>query len=247
MKFKAFFGHGPGAQTQDGCSVELYRCSDYAGEIELLTPYLKPGVNAKVSVLEFGCGTGRITRRLLAMGCLVTAVDNSADMLAAAPPEATLIRADIEQLRLAQKFDVVLLPSGLINHPDAQLRAAFLAAAAGHLRPPGGFFFQRQDPVWLATAQPGPLGAAKNGLGVRIESVHRKDGIAEMTLSYSKQGSSWSHSFALLELDDAMLQAELDGAGFGAIEWLDARRCWAKAELQIGATFLHPLHPLRPG
>lgn len=240
MRVQPFSGTGPGAQTQDGCSVELYRCSDYASEIELLAPYLKPGLNAKVSVLEFGCGTGRITRRLLAMGCTVTAVDNSAEMLAAAPSEATLIQSDIEQLRLAQKFDVVLLPSGLINHPDAQLRAAFLAAAAAHLSPTSCFFLQRQDPIWLGTAQPGPVAVSNDGLAIRLESVHRKDGIAEMTLSYSKQEASWSHSFALFALDDATLQEELDAAGFGPIEWLDARRCWAKADL-------HPLHPLHPG
>ncbi|MBT9491734.1 MAG: class I SAM-dependent methyltransferase [Paucibacter sp.] len=243
MKVKPFSGTGPGAQTLDGCSVELYRSSDYAGEIELLAPYLQAGLNAKVSVLEFACGTGRITRRLLAMGCTVTAVDNSADMLEAAPQEATLIQADIEQLRLAQKFDVVLLPSGLINHPDAQLRAAFLAAAAAHLRPGGRFLFQRQDPVWLATAQPGPVAESNVGLAIGLESVHRKDGIAEMTLSYSKEGACWSHSFALIELDDGMLQGELDAAGFGSIEWLDARRCWAKADLQIGASCLKPFHP----
>jgi SAM-dependent methyltransferase len=232
MTIKPFSGTGPGAQTQDGCSVELYRSrDDGAGEIELLAPNLKPGT----SVLEFGCGTGRITRRLLAMGCTVTAVDNSAEMLEAAPPEATLIRSDIEQLRLAEKFDVVLLPSGLVNHPDAQLRAAFLAAAAAHLSPTGCFILQRQDPAWLASAQPGPVAVSPDGLAIRLEAVHRSGDVVEMTLVYSKAGSNWTHSFALLVLDEARLQEELDRAGFAAIEWLDARRCWAKLGLKQAA------------
>lgn len=230
MTIKPFSGSGPGAQTRDGCSVELYRGSDYAGEVELLTPWLKPGM----SVLELGCGSGLITRRLLALGCMVTAVDNSAEMLAAAPPEAKLVRADIEQLRLAQQFDRVLLSSGLINHPDARLRAAFLAAAAAHLSPVGSFFLQRQDPIWIASVEPGPL-AAKHGLEIEVEAVHRTDDAVAMTLRYARSGESWTHSFTLLALDEVMLQAELDSAGFGPIEWLDARRCWAKLGLKNAA------------
>ena len=226
MTIKPFSGEGPGAQTKDGCSVELYRRSRYAGEIEHLVEYLGPGV----SVLELGCGAGRITRRLLSLGCAVTAVDNSAEMLAYAPSEACLVRADIEELNLGKTFDVVMLPSGLINHPVDAVRGAFLAAAAMHLSQTGLFLLQRQDPTWLASAVVGPA-SESDGLTTWIESVSRADGIVVMTLRYTDGTEEWRHSFSLSEVDDASLQSQLAGAGFDLIEWLDDRRRWAKVSL----------------
>jgi len=80
----AFLGSGPGPQARDGCSVELYRSLPYLGEIDCVRPLLYPGS----SVLELGCGTGRLTRFLLDLGLRVTAVDNSPEMLLAVPSPA---------------------------------------------------------------------------------------------------------------------------------------------------------------
>ncbi len=227
MQTKPFSGQGPGAQAKDGCSVELYRRLPYAGEIEFLAPYLKPGM----SLLELGCGTGRLTRRLLSFGCAVTAVDNSEEMLAHAPTAACLVCSDIEHLRLAQKFDVVILPSGLINHADGAVRSAFLATAAAHLKPSGRFILQRQDPAWLETAVVGPAGEL-HGLAIRIESVVRVNGAIEMTLKYTEGDQTWMHSFTLSSVDESMLQLQLRAAGFGQVIWLDVGRRWASASLQ---------------
>lgn len=226
MAIGPFSGDGPGAQAPDGCSVALYARLPYRGEIEPLTPLLRPGL----SVLELGCGTGRLTRRLLALGCAVTAVDNSAEMLAHVPPEALRVRADIEQLRLTGRFDRVLLASGLINHADAAVRAAFTACAAAHLGPAGRFIVQRQDPAWLASAVAGPLGEI-DGIVLRLLSVERREGVIEMTLAYSDGAATWTHSFSLVALHEAALQAQLSAAGFGPISWLDEGRRWASAAL----------------
>ncbi|MCV2357315.1 class I SAM-dependent methyltransferase [Paucibacter sp. B2R-40] len=224
MKIDQSFGEGPGAQTQDGCSVEVYRRSPYADDIEHLSEYLKPGT----SVLELGCGTGRVTRRLLSLGCAVTAVDNSDEMLGYAPTEAKLVRADIEELDLGDKFDVVMLGSGLVNHPKPEVRSAFLAAAAKHLGANGTFLLQRQDPAWLSTAAVGPVGEA-NGLAMRVETVSRTSGLVAMTLRYDRDGETWLHSFTLAEVDETMLQVQLGAVGFILVEWLDTQRCWIRA------------------
>ena len=62
-----FSGTGPGVQTGDGCSVELYRLLPYFGELDPVRMFLPPGV----SVLELGSGTGRLTRQLLSWGARV--------------------------------------------------------------------------------------------------------------------------------------------------------------------------------
>ena len=224
---RLFFGDGPGIQAQDGCSVELYRRLPYAGDIEFLADRLKPGV----SVLELGCGTGRITRRLLDLGCTVTAVDNSAEMLAWVPGAARRVHADIEQLALDQAFDVVLLASGLVNHPSRRVRTAFLAAAAAHLAPGGRLILERQDPHWLRTAEAGPVGQTQ-GIAIELVNVARSHGLVEMTLRYTEGGSAWTHTFTLLPLDEPALQALLGDIGFGRLDWLDDRQRWASAGLQ---------------
>ena len=226
-EIEPFTGHGPGAQAKDGCSVELYRRLSYKGEIEFLAQYLRLGV----SVLELGCGTGRLTRRLVSFGCGVTAVDNSAKMLSHAPKAATLVLSDIERLNLSQRFDVVMLPSCLINHADSKVRSAFLATAAAHMKPAGRFVLERHDANWLKSANVGPAGEF-DGVAVQIESVTRANGVIAMTLKYLLGTESWKHSFTIISLDDSMLQTQLHSAGFGHITWLDVQRRWASAGLQ---------------
>lgn len=224
-----FSGDGPGTQAPDGCSVALYARLPYRGEIELLTPLLRPGL----SVLELGCGTGRLTRRLLELGCAVTAVDNSAEMLAHVPACAERVQSDIERLRLVQRFDVVLLASGLINHADAAVRAAFVACAAAHLAPTGRFILQRQDPAWLASATAGPLGAI-DGIALNLRLVERDDaGVIGMTLAYTEGSACWTQSFSLVALDEGALQTQLNASEFGEISWLDERCRWASASLKF--------------
>ena len=96
-----FEGEGPGTQTSDGCSVELYRDLPYLGELDDILGELRNGSH----ILELGCGTGRLTRQLVGQGLSVTGVDNSAEMLAGMPREAAAVLCEIEQLSLVDRFD----------------------------------------------------------------------------------------------------------------------------------------------
>jgi 2-polyprenyl-3-methyl-5-hydroxy-6-metoxy-1,4-benzoquinol methylase len=71
-------GTGPGAITSDGCAVEFYALLPTFGEPGIVHAAVPPGA----SILELGCGTGRILRPLAALGHPVTGVDDSPDMLA---------------------------------------------------------------------------------------------------------------------------------------------------------------------
>jgi SAM-dependent methyltransferase len=226
MPSPLFQGTGPGAVAKDGCSVELYARLAYVGELECLAPLLTPGT----TVLELGCGAGRLTRRLLSFGCVVTAIDNCADMLSHAPAEAHLVCADIEGLQLAQTFDVVLLASGLINHFDPAVRSAFVSAAAAHLKPVGQVVLQRHDAGWLEAARAGPV-SEFDGIQVEVASVERDGGVISMTVAYQEGCRRWTHSFAVVALDQPKLQQLLHEAGFGELIWLDAAQRWARASL----------------
>jgi ubiquinone/menaquinone biosynthesis C-methylase UbiE len=107
-------------------------------------------------VLELGCGTGALTRRLTDRGAKVTAVDGSLTMLARAgkrAPAATFVHARLEALGHLGQFDHVLCAFVLHELP-AQARKLALAASGDmlcadgrltildHAVPTGGAFAQ---------------------------------------------------------------------------------------------------------
>jgi SAM-dependent methyltransferase len=114
------------------------RCAP--GILELLAP-VHGGL-----VLELGCGSGALTRHLLAAGHRVIATDASADMLALA--RSALARsaldghADLRVLTLPDDplppADAIVSVGHVISYlPDAAAVDRALAAAAGALRPSG--------------------------------------------------------------------------------------------------------------
>lgn len=239
MSRARFSGSGPGARTRDGCSVALYERSPDLDDLIDSGLHLAPGLR----VLELGCGTGRLTRPMLAAGAEVTAVDNSSEMLRAVPTRATTVLCDVETLALDRTFDVVLLASGLINHPDAPVRAAFVACARRHLDVGGRFVIQRQDPRWMRDAtvgQSGTLGA----ITIHVDAVARAGSEVAMTLRYVLNDDAnvgpghdanpanqevWRHSFTIVSLSETDVEALLSEAGFGSFAWHGAKRRWVHA------------------
>ena len=163
-----FSGCGPGIQTPDGCSVSLYRLMPYMDELR----DIENALQTHSTVLELGCGTGRLCARLLELGLSVTGVDESEEMLAHLPETVEGIRSSIEQLNLGRRWSAVLLPSHLINHPDANLRGEFVAAARRHISSAGTFYAKRHNPSWLATVRPGCIGKS-NSVTYHAEQVAR--------------------------------------------------------------------------
>ncbi len=223
-----FEGRGPGAQTQDGCSVEVYRRTRYAGELDGIQAQFPAGA----TVLELGCGTGLLTHRLLDWGCQVTGVDNSAEMLAHVSDRVRRVQADIQSLALRERFDVVLLPSGLINHGDPAVRRTFLAAARRHVAPGGRLILYCHDAHWLRTATVGVVGQSGDWLlTLRKVTRTRTDGEerVHMVLAYTMGDDTWTHAFCAAPLDAPALATLLVESGFDAPVALDARQRWFSA------------------
>ena len=219
-----FSGSGPGVQTADGCSVELYRQLPYHGELELVRASFEPGAK----VLELGCGTGRHTRKMLDWGVVVTAVDNSADMLAAVPSEARKVLGDIETLELREQFSLVVLASNLINHPKAAIRQAFLQAARRHLGAGGKVLVERQDPEWLSTARLGKQGSL-GPVSLFVESAERENQRVRIALRYELGNQAWRQSFEAVILQEAEVEAMLADAGFAGHTWFGSSRRWVQS------------------
>lgn len=95
------------------------------------------------SVLDAGCGTGRVSRRLAELGYAVTAVDSDPRMLAIAraldaeaPLGVTYVDADLAAYR-GDRVDLVLAAGNVIPLLAPGTLQATLQALADHLRPGG--------------------------------------------------------------------------------------------------------------
>ena len=98
------------------------------------------------SVLDAGCGTGRVARELAQRGVAVVGVDFDADMLATAvrkAPELTWHQQDLATLDLREPnlgrstFDVVVLAGNVMIFVRPGTEAAVVRSLASHLRPGG--------------------------------------------------------------------------------------------------------------
>jgi SAM-dependent methyltransferase len=218
-------GTGPGAVTRDGCAVEMYALLPAFGEPALIDAAIPAGA----SVLDLGCGTGRLATPLARLGHPVTAVDESPDMLARVTG-AALVRSDIETLELTARFDAVLLASHLLNTPDRERRAAFLRTARRHLAVGGRVIAQWHPPEWFDTVTPGPGRTVDLGpLTSRLDVLSYAGGLLTAVASYRAGEATWTHHFTAARLDDTALAAELARAGLGLDRFLDPGRHWLSA------------------
>lgn len=204
----------------DGSPVEVYERLPELGEGDVVASAIPAGA----SVLELGCGVGRITRQLVRLGYRVTAVDESAEMLEHVR-EAETVRASIEGLELGRRFDAVLLASNLVNADPAR-RRAFLQTCARH----GDLVVVEGLPLgWSPEDGETRLGEIVSRL--RVERV--EDGVVHGAVEYEAGGETWRHAFAMLVFaDDAELGDALAEAGLRLERRLDER--WFLARVEPG-------------
>jgi SAM-dependent methyltransferase len=214
-------GTGPGPHTPDGSAVELYEVTLVHGEDELINAAIDPGSR----ILELGCGTGRITRSLLALGHQVVAVDESPDMVARVT-ETETICSTIGDLRLDRQFDVVLMMSYLINVADDAERLRLLQTCAQHVRPGGSVLLQQQIPGMLR----GPAVMVTDHSKMVISEVEELPGNRQAaTLTYTIGDRSWSQKILTQNLSEDQLAAQLAEAGLQRTGYLTPDKTWVRA------------------
>jgi SAM-dependent methyltransferase len=103
------------------------------------------------SVLDAGCGTGRVARELARRGVDVVGVDLDEDMLATArrrSPKLRWIRADLATVDLGRTFDAVVTAGNVMILLTPGSERAVVTNLARHLRPGGlliaGFQVRRE-------------------------------------------------------------------------------------------------------
>jgi SAM-dependent methyltransferase len=216
-------GTGPGVITPDGCAVDFYARLAAMGEPEIVHDAIPAGA----SILELGCGAGRLTHPLMALGHPVTAVDESPEMLAHVRGAET-VRARIEDLSLGRRFDAVLLASHLINADDDEVASAFLAACRRHVADGGAVVIQQQAPGWFADAADAE--SIRDGIIIRVRNVSRPaPGVISATMEYVDGDRAWTHAFTARRLDEAALAATLGGSGLRLDRYLTEDRSWLRA------------------
>jgi SAM-dependent methyltransferase len=217
-------GTGPGEITNDGCAVDFYALLSSFGEAEIVHSAVPGGA----SILELGCGTGRILRPLADLGHPVLGVDDSPAMLAHVPDLPTVCSA-IEELRLDRTFDAVLLASTMIN-VDPSLRGRFLATCRAHLGPGGMAVFQQNEPSWFADVDRLPrVREAPGGIRRIVRSARREPPRLFIEVEYQVGERVWTHSWCAYEISERDLADDLASAGLRFGRWLTDDHAWFTA------------------
>lgn len=207
----------------DGSPVAFYRRLPATGEPELIAGLLPLGA----SIIDLGCGAGRIAGPLAAMGYAVTGVDNGEGMIAALPPDVEGVVADAALVRLGRRFDAVLLASHLVDDPEAG--PAFLGTAAAHVRPGGLVIGETYPPGWDPTKGIGSTRRLGDAEVTLVRAVRIGD-MLEAEVRYGVDGLEWTQAFRARVLDEQTLTQVLADAGLRLLRWTD-RPGWFLAEL----------------
>ncbi|MFI8516388.1 class I SAM-dependent methyltransferase [Streptomyces sp. NPDC085481] len=220
-------GTGPGPITPDGCAVELYRRLAVGSEADVIEAALPAGA----ALLELGSGAGRVTLPLTERGFAVTAVDESAEMLAAVAervPGVETVHSPIETLRLPRRFDAVVLGSFLVHTADHRTRQALLESCRRHVKDDGFVLIQREGADYhenLPRERRDPAGYT-----VRIVSARPVgDGVHSVFAEYVFPDARWTQTFLSRPLTREAFENHLAEAGLALDAYLTDDGTWVRA------------------
>lgn len=223
-------GSGPGDITPDGCAVDLYLRLPVDNEPDVIAAAAPP----PATLLELGCGVGRVTRALAARGYAVTAVDESPAMLAHVTGARPVCGA-IESLELGETFDVVLLSSFLVHAGDPAVRQALLRTCRRHLAAGGVVLIQREGAGWhddVPRERPLLDGVARVTASTRAEegAGTADGGVRSVHVEYVFPDARWTQTFLSRPLSPEQFAGALTGAGLALERYLTPDGTWAAAQ-----------------
>lgn len=218
-------GTGPGSITPDGCAVELYARLSAGTEPDVIRSAVAPGA----SVLELGCGAGRVTHPLVGLGFAVTAVDESARMLERVRGART-VQSPIETLDLGdERFDAVVLGSFLVHTSDHRVREGLLGTCRRYVKDDGVVLVQREGADYHSDL-PREREDRAAGCTIRILSAEPLgDGVDEVRAEYVFEDARWTQTFRSRALSVERFEACLEEAGLTVDRYLTPDGMWVLA------------------
>jgi len=217
-----YAGTGPGEFTPDGCAVDLYRRLPIRDEPQIIAAAAPP----PATLLELGCGTGRVTKGLAEIGYEVTAVDESAAMLGFVTGAYT-VQSPIEELALGRVFDIVFLSSFLVHAPDIAVRRRMLMACRQHVEPDGTVIIQREGAGWhTKIPRQNPIA---DGYSRVTASDDVGDGVREVHVEYDFPDAHWTQTFRTRPLTVPQFETALHEAGLFVERYLTPDGTWVAA------------------
>ncbi|MDI1454920.1 class I SAM-dependent methyltransferase [Streptomyces sp. ATE26] len=220
---EGYQGTGPGAITPDGCAVELYTRLPVGAEPDIIAGAVPAGAH----ILELGSGVGRMTHALLQRGFTVTAVDESAEMLAHVRGARTIC-GPIEKLDLDEKFDVVMLASFLVHAGDIEVRRGLLRTCARHVAEGGCVLIQREGEDYHTDIPRERVDPS--GFTVRIASDEPVgDGVRSVRAEYVFPDAVWTQTFLSRPLTQEQFQQALAETGLEVDACLTPDGTWVRA------------------
>jgi SAM-dependent methyltransferase len=191
----------------DGSPVELYqRLPDRAEDAALLHRLLPAGA----SILDLGCGTGRLAEPLARLGHPVTGVDNEPAMIAALRLTTGVV-GDITTVDLGTRYDAVLLMSHFVDTADAELVGGALRAVRRHIRDDGVAVVERHAPGWVYTCRESSREA--DGIRFTLTDLVRDGDVLTATIRYEFDGLRAEQRFSARDLGDERLDRIARAAG----------------------------------
>ncbi|MEU3414805.1 class I SAM-dependent methyltransferase [Streptomyces sp. NPDC006658] len=220
---EGYEGTGPGAITPDGCAVEVYARLPVGDEPDIIAAAVPAGAH----ILELGSGAGRVTHPLLERGFTVTAVDESAAMLARVRGARTIC-GPIETLDLGEKFDVVMLASFLVHAGDEEVRRGLLRTCVRHVARDGCVLVQREGADHHTNVPRERVDPS--GFTVRIASVEPAgEGVNSVRAEYVFPDAVWTQTFLSRPLTKEQFESALAEAGLEVDAYLTPDGMWVRA------------------
>jgi ubiquinone/menaquinone biosynthesis C-methylase UbiE len=166
--------------------------SDWPGEIDF---YREMAIEVKEqggSILELGCGTGRVTLRFAQEGVSVMGLDYSPAMIAMARQKSQglsnvrWVEGDMAAFELHERFNLIIIPGHsfqfMLNPPD---QIACLECIRHHLAVGGMLVvhLNHDDPSWLGGLSRG------EGTGFKLAGEYRQGPMGY----FIRQWNAWSY------------------------------------------------------
>ncbi|WP_049576725.1 class I SAM-dependent methyltransferase [Streptomyces sp. SBT349] len=222
---EGYQGTGPGAITPDGCAVDRWLRLPVGREPDVVAAAAGPGA----SILELGCGVGRVTRPLVERGFAVTAVDESPEMLAHVGGAARTVCSPVETLELGEeRFDVVLLASFLVHNGDPAVRRGMLATCRRYVADGGAVLIEREGDDWhTRVPREGP---SPDGGVTRVVSADPVGpDVSSIRVEYEFADARWSQTFLSYRYRGDAFERTLAEAGLRLDTTLTEDGTWVRA------------------